>query len=129
MREIKYRVWDKAGKKMIKFDELVIYPDGTYSVRFGGWAGENFCYELDEHMAELIPFTGMKDVKGVEIYEGDILETSGGTRYGMKWREDLGCSCCEDGVGYYKPGGDVVIGNIWENPELLEGKNDEKDCK
>ena len=63
---------------------------------------------------DLMQFTGLKDKNGKEIYEGDIV------------RQDYDNALCEVKFisGCFSPfkhdGQFVVIGNIYENPELLK---------
>lgn len=82
----------------------------------------NFGQVLNDDELELEQCTGLKDKNGKLIYEGDIVND--GEQY-AKVIFDKSCFCYDDGSGYYE---DLafyhihceVIGNIHENPELLE---------
>lgn len=71
MREIKFRVWDEDRKEYVRSDEnsyalgLGFYqPDGIYSSNVSIYMSLNSVVEQ---------FTGLKDSKGQDIYEGDLL--------------------------------------------------------
>lgn len=124
MREIKFRAWDKNTKIMIHWDDLV---KSRISFRNFRWAllsenSENF---------ELMQYTGLKDKNGVEIYEGDIVETvyngevfAGVVVYDLS-EVDFKVTDGKEKYGrnfQYLAGNDEneVLGNIYENPELLK---------
>ena len=113
MREIKFRAWDPYTKKMdydcrdaLSFWNGIAVPEG-------------------DHIP--LQFTGLKDKNGAEIYEGDILKI-GPQAYPVVW-DDKGThgwklDTPHFGIGASQSTFYEVIGNIYENPELLR-KHDE----
>jgi len=77
---------------------------------------------------EVMQYTGLKDENSVEIYEGDICRFDNGDTFLVQcetWIEFYGKWLkepeCEDQLrDWYRAGNSEVIGNIHENPELLE---------
>lgn len=115
MREIKFRAWDKKNKEFFVTENLLLRLDGYLFDR------EN---EEELHNVEIQQFIGILDKKGIEIYEGDIMFNQNDKHnYQVMW---------DDNNSYFmlgKNGGQLskyvlgefweVIGNIYENPELL----------
>lgn len=125
MRDIKFRAWDKSGKepRMVLWEELK--PCTCEAV---------FLSTIQPHIVTLMQFTNLHDRKGKEIYEGDILKRE--IFYNVDRRITIvayqkGCICLvtpgdepTDGRILCKTdelfsGKIEVIGNIYENPELL----------
>lgn len=138
MRQIKFRVWDPTNKRMIRFDhndlddyylELDFWND-TELVTIeekGGWQP----YMNKEYVegAILLQYTGLKDKNDKEIYEGDIIQftvnkfSGNGIEKIVKkgdvyYTEDMTLSVY--GWILARVNSREVIGNIYENPELLE---------
>jgi len=128
MREIKFRAWDKREKRMvivlaIAFNTNFLHYalDNSWGVKYGK------SYWSDIHNFELMQFTGSRDKNGKEIWEGDIVKNSFGSLYIIRW---VGCMMGFKGEPLYVKNevSDVeasdleVIGNIYENPELLGGQ-------
>ena len=83
--------------------------------------------EWPENMSQ---YTGLKDKNGVKIFEGDIIKTTYDGILTVEWRDDLGsCGCCYEpfsGSGFIAGDSECeILGNIYENPELLEADSNE----
>lgn len=148
MRQIKFRLWDSKNNCWYeptfegyrgKIEEIMLSPRGRLTMR-------TMTELIDESMFpnrfELMQYTGLHDKNGREIYEGDIVrvqETMDGGRIvcleaiaSVIWNGERGCWGCdgefEGHLADYAFGtvlnfmGNVceVVGNIYENPELME---------
>jgi uncharacterized phage protein (TIGR01671 family) len=131
MRTIKFRAWNIANEIMsVPFD--INTPV------------ENIMYHsipARDSDLEIMQYTSLKDKDGKEIYEGDIVEVDGGADekprmpvhfkngcFVITWKNpqnELKYRMHDAELKYYI---DMdfcslkIIGNIYENPELLEGK-------
>lgn len=134
----KFRVWNETKKYWEERAHISILYSQTelriYKDLKNGWAqdAKQAGYKLD-----LEQCTGLKDKNGKLIYEGDIIELTRARNYGwckkgrrlkVQWNT---FNCC--GFGFGAIGNlttkcaenCIVIGNIHENPELLEKQENE----
>lgn len=77
----------------------------------------------------LMQSTGLKDKNGVDVYQGDIIRCTSGCLHEVIWLEEYGGTFIGgmpawylSGLrnGYSWAGREEVIGNIYENPELMK---------
>lgn len=124
MREIKFRAWDKLNKIMIFHITDIDFEDNTI--------GYNHCFQAKfPEQIELMQFTGLKDSKNREIWEGDIVSyyynpieqwkpKISEVKYGppnfylasQEWNDQ-----------FVKKEYLEVIGNIYENKNLLKERS------
>jgi len=108
-RDIKFRAWRSYGKAGWLFKDKHYYELPYRTSWFG---------------VKLMQYTGLKDKNGLGIYEGDILRTHFRERHlhsktvEVTWNELDACFDPPVGTGVNHE----VVGNIHENPELLEDK-------
>jgi uncharacterized phage protein (TIGR01671 family) len=107
MREIKFRAWHKHFKQM---SNTIMSLGDTY---FGFSNRSELRYWLHADDMEVMQFTGLKDKNGKEIYEGDIVEFSNRERHEILIPHVYGFMNWDSTRV-------KVIGNIYENPELLQ---------
>ena len=119
----KFRVWDKNNKKMLDWKELDLTKElGEDEITIFEPTGQ---FAQPMYFYEAMQSTTLKDKDNVEIYEGDIVKNEYAETYVVKWldagfyleeRYNGGFDYSELHFGNNKE----VIGNIYENPELLE---------
>ena len=129
MCEIKFRAWDWVEKQMCP----VIVAD------FQDIQAKLFCRfpksgTQGSISADLMQYIGAKDKNGVEIYDGDVIRENAGEKYRdyvVRWSDGKYgfiadtkalCKvfpCLNQGTAKYLE----VVGNIYENPEMVKEKH------
>lgn len=112
MREIKFRAWNETTKKIMDWEELKEDMTETLHVFENGLAD----------VPPVMQYIGLKDKNNVEIYEGDIIKQA--KELGWFRTEVVEFKVKEYCPFWINQNTVEVIGNIYENPELLEKKNE-----
>ncbi|PEU16811.1 YopX family protein [Bacillus sp. AFS019443] len=120
MREIKFRLYQKKAKKMMSWEQA----KNLYKLDV---LNDN---EEDDFFSSWMQYTGLNDKNDKEIYEGDILDDPEEKPLYVEFSTKFAAFCFVDkfdpcGPTFYTTKDlhyeDLkVIGNIYENPELLE---------
>lgn len=130
-RDIDFKLWDPEKKLMLNCYEILFVAGGIKTsdgCTTEGWykVNEDFKEKLSPSLI-LLEFTGFTDSTGKKIYEGDILrlgEAVGCCEYPVMYeRGTFYTTHFSDFDPLYKVMGDrnvYVIGNIYENPDILE---------
>ncbi|KAL3950673.1 YopX family protein [Lentilactobacillus hilgardii] len=128
-REIKFRAWYMPFGSKEPMQEM-LHRRASSILSFAEMNSDAYIVEQ---------FTGLKDVNGKEIYEGDIIKFFGANkkikaknefgiivykadRYGAGFNSIIQNK--EHGYGGINIAQDIVVGNVHENPELLEAQHD-----
>lgn len=126
MKEIKFRVWDKVS-------EIYLNPENLYLRMSGDLLLVSIQPELKNAGIESVvleQYTGLKDLNGKEIFEGDIVkmrfaEGAEERNVEIKFKDASFCAETEYWTSYALAEHDlVIVGNVHTNPELLEKNND-----
>ena len=132
MREIKFRAWDKKWQRWIAQEDITVYGDGSADFVRRGENGDKIeIAELKHGEIDLMQYTGLEDKTGREIYEGDIIVPDRPLYYhGLLDKDPITIEWLEcgswypfadddDKAPYPDPAKSEVIGNAYENPELI----------
>ena len=147
MIEFMVRIWDKKSKQMIAASPLQLFNaiscmHSKKDLYFGTWVIGNITEEFNTGIDSLNKFqerfeimrrSGLVDKNGHYIYEGDILKHDPDFYHKQPWYRQVEYSEGIDSEGHISEGflidsysqkGSImdfeIIGNIYENPELLE---------
>lgn len=134
MREIKFRTWKKFGtQEMFRDIQAIDFKKGFV---FIGYKVSELTIRTDKEKlenVELMQYTGLKDKNGVEIYEGDVVIDQWANEYTPVFQNGIYMAYNPKHLMESEPStqfniiwknGCEVIGNIYENPELLSTKKD-----
>lgn len=131
----RYRAWIKTEKRMFFSDDILAidYENEemvTQQIYFENGLPDDrdiYCYNPDE--IELMQSTGLKDKNGKEVFIGDIVKCTRGCLHEVYLEKEYGGTFIGGmpavylkgfGDGYAWTEYEEIIGNVYENPELLE---------
>lgn len=124
--KLKFRAWLKKEQKMDNYiDHISWLEDELYCI------GDGITYMVSAEDLVLMQSTGLKDKNGKEVFVGDIIKCIRGClhevyiekEYGGTYFGGMPAVYLKDlREGYAWTEHEEIIGNIYENPELLEVK-------
>ena len=132
-REIKFKVWCKENEEFIQFNKMGFWEDGSLWYAQGIDENEKETdppYFENQNDWELMQYTGVKGKNGVEIYDGSIVRFTVDEYNRREYVEEVvysdGAFWCGNWLLFDAKMNDddlEVLGNVYENPELLEREN------
>lgn len=126
---VRYRAWHKTGEEMGKVKRIRFDDEGNITTIFvrGKTSGSN-AYFKD---VVLMQSTGLFDINGKEVFVGDIVKCTRGCLHEVYLEKEYGGTFIGGmpavylkglSEGYAWTGYEEIIGNVYENKELLEEK-------
>lgn len=125
---LKFRAWLKQYNVMVDdVSDLTFFEGNLKFIGRRTVGGVSFQYSVDKF--ELMQSTGLKDKNGKEVFVGDIIKCTRGCPHEVYLEKEYGGTYVGGmpaiylkGIkeGYAWTGEEEILGNIYENPELLE---------
>ena len=124
----KFRVWLPDFNQMLRVKALVFEKDKTRCV-----CGYSFDFYLENENATIMQSTGLFDKNGKEVFVGDIIKCTRGCPHEVYLEKEYGGSYIGGMPAIYLKGllsgyawteDEEIIGNVYENPVLLEVNHD-----
>ncbi len=133
MREIKFRYYDKKYKFMWRV-RSIDFSDGSARLESDEnifvydclqCGKERKCYSPFRYvqLSELMQYTGLKDENGIEAYHKDLISAAGYSNWIIEWNKDgwyMKTTNIDEKYYHTIPDDFIIIGNQFENPELLK---------
>lgn len=123
----KFRAWHKTWEELGKVKRIRF--DGEGNVTTVLFEGKILGVDTHTDEIELMQSTGLKDKTGKEVFVGDIIKCTRGCLHEVYLEKEYGGTFIGGmpaiylkglGEGYAWTGHEKIIGNVYENPELLE---------
>ena len=120
----KFRVWLTDIDQMLRVKALVFEKDKTRCV-----CGYSFDFYLEDENATIMQSTGLVDKNGKEVFVGDIIKCTRGCLHEVYIEKEYGGTYIGGMPAIYLKGlregyawteHEEIIGNVYENRELLE---------
>lgn len=125
----KFRAWHNELGRMMSISDMWFNVDSLGEIGLND-AVMNDYITVSTDEIELMQTTGLKDKNGKEIFEGDILKSNKYITsvfyergaYRVKIRRTPNTTVIMDVISFIEKYKTKIVGNIYENPELLEVK-------
>lgn len=124
----KYRAWIKTEKCFADYIESIRFYINEIDLCWGGIC-ESDCFDFNDVI--LMQSTGLRDKNGKEVFIGDIIKCPIGCLHEVYLEKEHGGRFIGGMPAVYLKGlsegyawteDEEIIGNIYENPEILEDK-------
>ena len=125
----KYRAWDSVEKKFV--EHFFITDNGLICNMEKPTSDSKLLIPIEKSELILMQSTGLVDKNGKEVFVGDIIKCTRGCLHEVYIEKEYGGTYCggmpavylkDLREGYAWTEHEEIIGNIYENPELLEDK-------